>query len=122
MMAQNYKDLIVWQKAMQLVNAVCEATDTFLQRETHSVTDRIRRAAVSIPSNLGEGKAHSRKREFIHSLRPGRASLAELETQVLTAQPRNHLCETQAADLQKQAEEVSRILSGLIDSLKEQAP
>jgi four helix bundle protein len=122
MMAQNYKDLIAGQKAMHLVNAVCEATDTFPQPETYSLTDQIRRAAVPIPSNLSEGKAHYSKREFIHSLRHGRASLAELETQVLIAQPRNHLCETQAADLQKQAEEVSRILSGLIDSLKEQAP
>ena len=57
-MAQNYKDLIAWQKAMQLVNAVCEATNAFPKAETYSVTDQIRRAAVSIPSNIGEGKTH----------------------------------------------------------------
>jgi four helix bundle protein len=122
MMAQNYKDLIAGQKAMQLVNAVCEATDTFPQRETYSLTDQIRRAAVPIPSNLSEGKAHYSKRELIHSLRHGRASLAELETQVLIAERRNDLSEIQAADLLKHAEEVSRSLSGLINSLKEQAP
>jgi four helix bundle protein len=122
MMAQNYKDLIAGQKAMQLVNAVCEATDIFPQRETYSLTDQIRRAAVPIPSNLSEGKAHYSKREFIHSLRHGRASLAELETQVLIAERRNDLSEIQAADLLNQAEEVSRILSGFINSLKEQAP
>jgi four helix bundle protein len=122
MMAQNYRDLIAWQKAMQLVNAVCEVTDTFPKPETYSVTDQIRRAAVSIPSNTGEGKTHYSKRECIHLLRHCRASVAELETQVLIAQRRNYRCGTQAADLQKQAEEVSCILSGLIDSLKEQAP
>jgi four helix bundle protein len=122
MMAQNYKDLIAWQKAMPLVNAGCEATDTFPQRETYSGTDQIRPAAVSIPNDSGEGKTQHSKREFIHSLPHRRASLAELETQVLVAQRRNYLSETQAAYLQKQAEKVSRILSGLIDCLKEQAP
>jgi four helix bundle protein len=69
MMAQNYRDLIAGQKAIQLVNAVCEATDTFPKREAYSVTDQIRRAAVSIPSNIGEGKAHYSKRKFFHLLR-----------------------------------------------------
>jgi len=56
MMARHYKDLIVWQKAMHLVNAVYDATDAFPKRETYSLTDQIRRAAVSIPSNIAEGK------------------------------------------------------------------
>jgi len=79
-MAQNYKDLIAWQKAMQLVNPVCEATSTFPKAETYSVTDQIRRAAVSIPSNIGAGKTHYSKRECIDLLRHCRASLTELET------------------------------------------
>jgi four helix bundle protein len=83
MMAQNCKDLIAWQEAMPLINAVCQGPDTFPKRETGSATDQIRWVAVSIPSNIGEGKAHQSKREFIHWLRHCRASLAELETQVL---------------------------------------
>lgn len=56
-MAQHYKDLIVWQKAMDLVNAVYDATDGFPKRETYSLTDQLRRAVVSIPSNIAEVQA-----------------------------------------------------------------
>lgn len=118
-MAQHYKDLIAWQKAMDLVNAIYDATDSFPKRETYSLTDQIRRAAVSIPSNIAEGQAHYSNREFLHYLRHSRGSLAELETQALIAQRRNYLSESQAAHLLKLANELSRILSGLITSLKE---
>jgi four helix bundle protein len=117
-MAQHYKDLIAWQKAMDLVNAIYDATDSFPKRETYGLTDQIRRAAVSIP-NIAEGQAHYSNREFLHYLRHCRGSLAELETQVLIAQRRDYLSESQAAHLLKLANELSRILSGLINSLKE---
>lgn len=113
-MAQHYKDLIVWQKAMDLVNAIYDATDAFPKRETYSLTDQIRRAAVSIPSNIAEGQAHYSSREFLHFLRHSRGSLAELETQVIIAQRRSYLSEDQAKGLLKQADEVNRMLSGLI--------
>src|SRR6266700_8359093 len=113
-MSQHYKDLIVWQKAMDLVNSIYDATDTFPKRETYSLTDQIRRAAVSIPSNIAEGQALYSEREFLHFLRHSRGSLAEVETQVIIAQRRNYLSEHQAADLLKRADEVGRILSGLI--------
>jgi len=118
-MAQHFKDLIAWQKAMDLVNAVYDATESFPKKEVYSLTDQIRRAAVSIPSNIAEGQAHYSNREFLHFLRHSRGSLAELETQVLIAQRRSYLRESQAAELLKQADEVGRILSGLINSLKE---
>ena len=121
-MAQHFKDLIAWKKAMDLVNAVYDATDSFPKREVYSLTDQIRRAAVSIPSNIAEGQAHYSNREFIHFLRHSRGSLAELETQLLIAQRRNYLPETQALDLLKRVDEVSRILSGLIGSLQEKEP
>lgn len=118
-MAQHYKDLIVWQKAMDMVNAIYDATDAFPKRETYSLTDQSRRAAVSVPSNIAEGQAHYSNREFLHFLRHSRGSLAEIETQLMIAQRRNYLSESQAADLLKRADEVNRILSGLINSLKE---
>ena len=65
-MAQHYQDLIAWRKAMDLVNAIYEATDTFPKREMDSLTDQVRRAAVSIPSNIAEGQAHYSNREFLH--------------------------------------------------------
>ena len=117
-MAQHYKDLIAWRKAMDLVGAVYDATDAFPKRETYSLTDQIRRAAVSIPSNIAEGQAHYSNREFLHFLRHSRGSLAELETQILIAQRRNYLSESLAAAVLRQSDELGRILSGLITSLK----
>ncbi|MGA9979273.1 MAG: four helix bundle protein [Candidatus Sulfotelmatobacter sp.] len=117
-MASHYRDLIAWQKAMDLVNAVYDATEAFPKREVYSLTDQIRRAAVSIPGNIAEGQAHYSNREFVHYLRHSRGSLAELETQILVAKRRNYVSDADAAGLLKQADEVSRILSGLINSLK----
>jgi four helix bundle protein len=118
-MAQHYKDLIAWRKAMDLVNAVYDATENFPRRETYSLTDQIRRAAVSIPSNIAEGQAHYSDREFLHFLRHSRGSLAELETQLLIALRRKYLDNAQAEILLKGADELGRILSGLINSLKQ---
>jgi four helix bundle protein len=118
-MAQHYKDLIAWQKAMDLVNTVYDVTESFPKRETYSLTDQLRRAAVSIPSNIAEGQAHHSNREFLHYLRHARGSLAELETQILIAQGRNYLSADQAADISRKADELSRILSGLINSLSQ---
>jgi four helix bundle protein len=121
-MAQHYKDLIAWQKAMDLANALYDATETFLKRETYSLTDQMRRAAVSIPSNIAEGQAHFSRREFRHFLRHSSGSLAELETQILIAQRRSYFTDSQAAELLERTHEVGRILSGLLHSLKEHLP
>ncbi len=116
-MAQHYKDLIAWQKAMQLVNTVYDVTDSFPKRETYSLTDQIRRAAVSIPSNIAEGQAHYSDREFLHYLRHARGSLAELETQILIAKDRDYLTDSSTENILKRADELGRVLSGLINSL-----
>ncbi len=85
------------------------------------MTDQIRRAAVSVPSNIAEGQAHFSKREYLHFQRHSRGSLAEVETQILIAHRQKYLNDAQVALLLKQADEVSRILSGLINSLKEKS-
>ena len=118
-MAQHYKDLIAWQKAMALVNAVYDLTDTFPKREIYSLTGQLRRAAVSIPSNMAEGEAHYSNREFLHFLRHSRGSLAALEIQLLIGQKRNYDSESQTREVLKRADELSRFLSGLINSLKQ---
>jgi four helix bundle protein len=120
--ARHYKDLIAWQKSMELVSALYDATASFPKRETYSLTDQMRRAAVSVPGNIAEGQAHNTDREFRHFLRRSRGSLAELETQVLIARQRNYLSEPEAADLLKRTAEVSRVLSGLINALGQQIP
>ena len=104
---------------MDLVNAIYDATDLFPKREVYSLTDQIRRAAVSVPSNIAEGQAHYSNREFLHFLRHSRGSLAELETQLLIAQRRHYLSQEESEKLLKQVDELNRILSGLINSLRE---
>jgi four helix bundle protein len=118
-MAQHYKDLIAWQKAMDLVTSIYDATGAFPKREMYSLADQMRRAAVSIPSNIAEGQAHYSNREFLHFLRHARGSLAELETQVLIALRREYLNQEQVDHLLERADELSRILSGLINSLRQ---
>ena len=118
-MAQHFKDLIVWQKAMDLVQTVYEATERFPKREVYSLTDQIRRAAVSVPSNIAEGQAHFHHREFLHFLQHARGSLAELETQLLIAQRLQYIKETDVAQMVQKIEEVGRILNGLIASIRD---
>ena len=116
-MGRSYKDLIAWQKAMDLVDALYDATEAFPKHEIYSLTNQIRRAAVSVPSNIAEGQAHYSDHEFRHFLRHSRGSLAEIETQVLIAQRRNYLSEPKTTEILRQAAEVGRIVSGLIASL-----
>ena len=117
-MAPHYKDLIAWQKAMDLVAAIYAATEKFPKREVHSLTDQIRRAAVSVPSDIAEGQAHYNHREFLHFLQHSRGWLAELETQILLTQRLNYVAPTDADPLLRQIEELGRILNGLINSIR----
>ncbi|MGA9977194.1 MAG: four helix bundle protein [Candidatus Sulfotelmatobacter sp.] len=114
----SYRDLIAWKTGMQLVGAIYDATDTFPQHEIYGLTSQLRRAAVSIPSNIAEGQAHYTNPEFIRFLRHARGSLAEIETQILISKDRGYLREEQADKLIGQAEELGRVLSGLINSMK----
>ena len=116
-MAVYYKDLIAWQKAMDLVAAVYDVTESFPRREMYSLCDQIRRAAVSVPSNIAEGQAHYHTREFLHYLRIARGSLAELETQLLIAQRQKYVDEESLKPVLDLRDEVSRIMSGLISSV-----
>jgi four helix bundle protein len=90
MSTSSYKDLIAWQKGMELVVAIYDATETFPSQEQFGLISQLRRAAVSVPSNIAEGKAHHSNRDFVRFLRHSRGSLAEIETQVLIAQQRKY--------------------------------
>src|SRR3989338_4921411 len=81
-MAPNYKNLIVWQKSMDLVVAVYELTDKYPSSELYGLTSQSRRCSVSIPSNIAEGRRRSGDNEFYHFLSIAFASGAELETQI----------------------------------------
>ena len=116
--AQHFKDLIVWQKAMDLVTQVYRLTDGFPKREVYSLTDQIRRAAVSVPSNVAEGQAHFSRAEFCHFLRHASGSLAELETQLLIAERLEYTGHDQIQAVLMQVVEVGKLLNCLINSLK----
>jgi four helix bundle protein len=82
MKVDSYKDLIVWQKAMDLVVEVYALTEKFPHSEMYGLTSQMRRAAVSIPSNIAEGRRRSTKKDFRHFLLTSFGSGSELETQV----------------------------------------
>jgi len=91
---------------MDLVTQVYRVTENFPKREVYSLTDQIRRAAVSVPSNIAERQAHYSKAEFVHFLRHACASSAELETQILLAERLEYTDRTQSEALLKQIVDV----------------
>src|SRR3989338_2808716 len=82
---KSHKDLIVWQKGIDLSRAIYKLTGEFPQREVYALSSQMRRAAVSIPSNIAEGKARRTAKDFVHFLHIAFGSAAELETQLLIA-------------------------------------
>jgi len=116
-MRKSDRDLIAWQKAMSLVAAIYDVTDSFPNHELYGLVSQLRRAAVSVPSNIAEGKEHYSSRDFVRFLRTARGSLAEIETQILIAGQRGYSSEKTTEDVMRQTEELGRILSGLISSL-----
>ena len=114
-MKQNYRDLIVWQKAVSLVTEVYRATQVFPKEERFGLTSQIRRAAISVPSNIAEGQGRLTRGEFRQFLGHAKGSLLELETQLIIAQNLGYLDGSEPL-LDKTAE-VARLLNGLLNSL-----
>lgn len=85
-MGDSYKDLIAWRKGMDLVTEIYRVTRAFPRDEMYGLTSQLRRAAVSVPSNIAEGQARFSRKEFHHFLSQSRGSLAEVETQLAIAQ------------------------------------
>lgn len=86
MYVQSFKDLVVWQRAMELVVEIYTVTKQLPQQEQYGLISQMRRSAVSIPSNIAEGKRRKTKSDFLHFLRIADGSAAELETQLLIVQ------------------------------------
>lgn len=103
---------------MTFVREIYRATANFPREEVFGLTSQLRRAAVSIPSNIAEGKGRYSPRDFQHFLKQARGSVNEVETQLLLARDLDYLQKDQTAVLLKQCEEIGRILNGLISSLR----
>jgi four helix bundle protein len=119
MAVQNYRQLIAWQKAMELVRLVYELTKKFPREELFGLTLQIRKAAVSIPSNIAEGQGRNSTKEFLHHLSIARGSLLETETQGLIADMQAYITPNELTGLLDKTAEVGRLINGLINSLEQ---
>jgi four helix bundle protein len=109
----SYRDLIVWQKAMTLAKLIYRLTHSFPSDEKFGLTNQMRRAAVSIPSNIAEGQARRDPREFIQFISQAEGSLAELDTQLTLATDFGHTDRSQAGEAAALIEELRRMLNAL---------
>ena len=116
-MVQSFRELQVWQKAMDLADAVYTVTAAFPRHEIFGLTSQLRRAAVSIPSNIAEGRAIGGGR-FLHHLRIAIGSEAELETQMELAVRRSYISSGHAQEILATATEVRRMLHAMHHTLK----
>jgi len=114
---KTYKDLVVWQKSIELVIAVYELTDKFSKEEIYGLTSQIRRATVSIPSNIAEGKMRGGDVEFKRFLFIAFASGAELETQLIISKKLPKTTKLDYNKVDSLLEEVMKMLNKLISGL-----
>ena len=115
----HYKDLIVWQKSIELARIVYELTEKFPKQEQFGLMSQMRRAAVSIPSNIAEGSRRATKKDYRHFLFNAFGSGAELETQLVLAESLKFAVQSDFVSANKILDEVMRMLNKLIQELVE---
>ena len=120
-MSGTYKDLEAWQRAMELVFEIYRCTSNFPREEIFGLTSQLRRAAVSIASNIAEGKGRFSDRELSQFLAVARGSVFEIETQLAIALRLSFLSEPQSQQLLSRCAEVGRLLNGLIKAVRNPA-
>ncbi|MGH9933345.1 MAG: four helix bundle protein [Pyrinomonadaceae bacterium] len=116
MKVKTYQELIVWQKAMDLAEAVYKASRSFPREEIYGLTSQLRRAAVSIPANITEGQGRRTTPDFLRHLSIADGSLLEPETQILIVTRLGYLAQGMCHDFMNMAAEVGRLLNGLMSS------
>src|SRR5947199_3957581 len=116
---QNYKDLIVWQKGIELAKRIYGLTRMFPREEKFGLTSQMRRAAVSIPSNIAEGQARRTTPEFIQFITHAQGSTAELDTQIILAVELKFCPKNDALPIYELTDEIRRMLNALHRKLAE---
>lgn len=116
---KTYKDLIVWQRSIQLVTTVYSLTKTFPSDERFGLVSQLNRAVISIPSNIAEGWGRELSKNYLQFLRISRGSLMEVETMILISKNLGYINEENFKELNKEIEEVGKILQGLIKSVQQ---
>ena len=117
MTIKSYQDLIVWQKAMDIVEMVYLATKQFPKEELYGLTSQVRRAAVSIPSNIAEGHSRKSTAEFRNFLSIAQGSKSEVETQLMIAQRLSYINPQQTQTMLSLLQEISKMLNSLKSKL-----
>jgi four helix bundle protein len=117
-MGNDFKDLIAWQKAIDLVVDVYKLTARFPDHERYGLTSQLRRSAVSIPSNIAEGHGRWTPAELVHGLRIANGSRQEAETQLIVAERLGYISDSETASLYSQLDEVGRIIFGLAGAIR----
>jgi four helix bundle protein len=117
-MNKPHKKLNAWSDAVDLAQQIYRVTERFPSSEQFGLTSQIRRAAVSIPSNIGEGAARQTKKEFLNFLHIAKGSLSELDTQLEIARRLEYLDQARWETLDERLERIDRMLSGLVRSLR----
>jgi four helix bundle protein len=117
MQITSYRDLLAWQKGIELCEGIYHVSRCLPPEELYGLTSQVRRAAVSVPSNIAEGAGRNTSGEFIHSVGHSRGSLFEVETQLIVARRVSYLSEAQLQPLFQVTDEIGRLTAGLIRSL-----
>ena len=115
---KTYREIICWQKAIELVKSIYKITNNFRQSEQFGLTSQLRRAAISIPSNIAEGFGRGSNKDFRRFLDISRGSLFELQTQLYISKELGFIADKSYDIIYEQSREVERILIGFIKSLK----
>jgi len=113
----NYRDLIVWQKSIEMVRKVYLLTRSFPREETYGLTQQIRRAAVSVPANIAEGHSRNGRKEFILFLGIAKGSLSEVQTHLVISEKLGFSSEERVNQIQKDSIEITKLLNSLLNSL-----
>lgn len=114
---QSYRDLLIWQKGIELVTHVYRVTEKLPRSETFALTSQVRKAAISVPSNIAEGHARQHSREFRQFLYIALGSLAELDTQLTIALKLAYVSESDLDSVHANIVELRRMISGLVSKL-----
>lgn len=113
----SYKELLVWQKSIQLVTDIYKLTKIFPKEEAYSLVSQMHRAAISIPSNIAEGHDRNSDKEFSQFLCIARGSLAELETQVIISENLGYIKQEQKIHILNKCYEIGKMINGLLKKL-----
>ena len=114
---ENFKDLKIWQKGIELAKAIYRVTDSFPAKETYGIVGQMRRAVVSVPSNVAEGFMRRHNKEYRQFLYIALGSLAELETQVIISEQLGFLNKEESDKIQTNIDEIDKMTTGLIKCL-----